>query len=86
MLLAHDVSTLAMMPAKRNTGKVSVTQAGTVRSSADVSLGQFMHEAPSIHIPTYAAGGIPAGQEDDEGQGAVQSCHIQHQAEVPAAC
>ena len=74
------------MPAKRNAGEVSATQAGTVRSSADVSLGRFMHEAPSIRIPTYAAGGIPAGQEEGEGEGAVQPWRVQHQVEVPAAC
>ena len=56
------------MPAKRNAGEVSATQAGTVRSSADVSLGRFMHEAPSIRTPTYAAGGIPAGQEEAKGK------------------
>ena len=74
------------MPAKRNAGEVSATRAGTVRSSADVLLIRLMHEAPSIHIPTYAAGGIPAGQEEGEGEGAVQPWRVQHQAEVPAAC
>ena len=74
------------MPAKRNAGEVSATQAGTVRSNADDMLGRLMHEAPSIRIPTYAAGGIPAGQEEDEGQGVVQPWRVQHQAEVPAAC
>ena len=74
------------MPAKRNAGEVSATQAGTVRSSADVSLGRFMHEAPSIRIPMYAAGSIPAGQEEGEGQGAVQPWRVQLQAQVPAAC
>ena len=74
------------MPAKRNAGEVSATQAGTVRSNADGMLCRLMHEAPSIRIPTYAAGGIPAGQEEGEGQGAVQPWRVQHQVEVPAAC
>ena len=61
--------------------------AGTVRSNADVlHPPRLMHEAPSIRIPTYAAGGIPAGQEEGEGEGAVQSWRVQHQVEVPAAC
>ena len=74
------------MPAKRNAGEVSATQAGTVRSNADDMLGRLMHEAPSIRIPMYAAGGIPSGQEEGKGQGAVQPWRVQHQAEVPAAC
>ena len=74
------------MPAKRNAGEVSATQAGTVRSNADDMLGRLMHEAPSIRTPTYAASGIPASQEEGKGEGAVQPWRVQHQVEVPAAC